>query len=193
MKIEDLLDKWLAYQPLNPVTSTEMPDKEKIEQILYCEKWGFREDIREKMWGSLFHRRTQIEKYIEEIVWESAKALMWRSLVVDSIRNSSAWKNGSGESMWKEMWHSQHRCVRVFIWSSPEAFVRYYCAMIGYYAVTKFFNSAYRHPVYDIIDMGVFPMWVYTDRERRKGEYLIYGKDGILLGKTKEGHPHGMV
>ena len=49
----------------------------------------------------------------------------------------------------------------------------------GYYAIVKFFNLSYRHPVFNLIDLGI----IVIDA---KEKHMVFGKNGKHLGDIEK-------
>ena len=72
-------------------------------------------------------------------------------------------------------WASVRASVRDSVWAS----VGDYGCICGYYAIVKFLDLDYRHPVFDLIDLGVIVIG-------RPKKYMVFGRNGKHLGDIEK-------
>jgi len=147
--LKDFQKRIKNYNPVNPIVADEMPDKKEIKKIMDSVGASVRASVRASVWAS-----------VRASVWDS---------VGDSVRDSV------GDSVWDSVWDSVRASVRASVWDS----VRDYCYTCGYYAIVKFFDLSYRHPVFNLIDLGI----IVIDA---KEKHMVFGKNGKHLGDIEK-------
>ena len=152
-EVYDLLNRCKKYKPINPITATQLPPEKDVKKILKKVRNQVRNQVRDQVGNQV---RDQVGDQVRDQVWDQVRDQVGdqvRDQVGDQVRNQVR------DQVWNQVWDQ--------------------VCTISYWAVKKFCNLKYEHPVFDLIRMGVIVVHL-------NGKIKIYGKNGKFLGEYDE-------